>query len=183
VGSEMCIRDRLTDLAVTTASEDGNAWRRAICLLHMNADGTVKRFQPIDLGETTESPPDTHDWFGSSIASVGDLDANGVIDLAVGAPGANAGGYRRGAAYLLLLEADGSVKRREKIVGSASGPQLADEDGFGSCLATLGDLDGDGAADLAIGASGDSTGGEDRGAMHLVFLRPFAEEDLLREDE
>ena len=41
----------------------------------------------------------------------------------------------------------------------------------GRALAAPGDLDGDGALDLAVGAFGDRDGGVRRGALWLLFLR------------
>ena len=43
-------------------------------------------------------------------------------------------------------------------------------DFFGSSVASLGDLDGDGVGDLAVGAALDDDGGFDRGAMWVLFL-------------
>ena len=50
------------------------------------------------------------------------------------------------------------------------GPALANLDFFGGAVANVGDLDGDGHAELAVGASGDDTGGLGRGAVHVLFL-------------
>ncbi len=47
---------------------------------------------------------------------------------------------------------------------------LDDGDLFGSSVASLGDLDGDGVADLAVGAWWDDDGGGDRGAVWVLFL-------------
>ena len=51
---------------------------------------------------------------------------------------------------------------------------LEDEDAFGASLACLGDLDGDGGADLAVGALRDDDGGggfnSDRGAVWVLSL-------------
>lgn len=57
--------------------------------------------------------------------------------------------------------------------GMGGGPTLADGDYFGSWLASLGDLDGDGITDLAVSAESDNTGGENRGAVHVLFLKKF----------
>ena len=62
------------------------------------------------------------DPFGVSVSSLGDLDGDGVTDLAVGAIGDDTGGTDRGALHVLLLNADGTVKSAQKIAT----PQAAD---------------------------------------------------------
>lgn len=90
------------------------------------------------------------DAFGISVASLGDLDGNGMEDLAVGAPGDSSW---RGAVYILFRKTDGSVDHSMKIASSLhGGPALIVDEGFGANLASLGDIDGDGITDLAVGA-------------------------------
>ena len=48
--------------------------------------------------------------FGSSVADLGDIDGNGTDDLAVGASSDDSGGNNRGAVYILLMNADNTVK-------------------------------------------------------------------------
>ena len=70
----------------------------------------------------------------------------------------------RGAVYILFLNADGTVRAETKISstqGGLTGP-LDDYDMFGYSVASLGDVDGDGVADLAVGAHYDGDGGTDR---------------------
>ena len=64
----------------------GGAGRGAVYILFLNADSTVKAEQKISntQGGLT-GPLDNADRFGSSVAALGDLDADGVVDLAVGA--------------------------------------------------------------------------------------------------
>ena len=88
------------------------------------------------------------------MANVGDLDGDGVTDLAVGAYCDDDGGTNRGAVWMLFLNADGTVKAHQKISdteGNFTG-MLDDGDCFGCSVASVGDLDGDGVTDLAVGA-------------------------------
>ena len=54
---------------------------------------------------------------------------------------------------MLFMNANGTVKSSQKIAsGMGGGPVLADGDLFGRSVESLGDLDGDGVTDLAVGA-------------------------------
>jgi len=137
----------------------------------MNANGTVKSSTKIASGTNGGPTLSNFDNFGSSVTSLGDLDGDGLADLAVGAEGDDTGGNSRGAVHVLMMNADGTVKSSTKIASDLNGgPVLADGGNFGSSLAGVGDLDGDGVADLAVGAEDDDTDGEDRGAVHVLLL-------------
>src|SRR5690606_20060407 len=113
------------------------------------------------------------DQFGASTAALGDLDGDGIADLAVGAPEDDDGSSNRGAVWILFLNADGTVKSHQKLSSSTLaelGEELGTGDRFGSALASLGDLDGDGVTDLAVGAPLDDDGGANRGAVYVLFL-------------
>ena len=81
-----------------------------------------------------------------SVASLGDLDGDGVGDLAVGATGDDDGGVNRGAVWVLFLKKNGKVKSHQKISDTQGGFTgiLDNGDWFGSSVASLGDLNGDG---------------------------------------
>ncbi len=133
----------------------------------------VKRSEKIADRAITGLALSDGDWFGSSVALLGDLDADGIKDLAVGAPGtdANHKKYRVGAVHILHMNADGSARTTRKITsGMNGGPMLEKASSFGCALAPMGDLNGDGIADLAVGASGDNTGGFQRGAVYVLFM-------------
>jgi hypothetical protein len=142
-------------------------------VLFLNDDGTVKSHQKIsDTEGGFTGVLDSGDWFGMSVASPGDLDGDGVSDVAVGAPNDDDGGPFRGAVWVLFLNDDGTVKSHQKISDTQGGftGTLADSDGFGTSVTSLGDLDGDGVGDIAVGAWQDDDGGGGHGAVWVLFL-------------
>ncbi|MCI5121806.1 MAG: hypothetical protein D3908_11575, partial [Candidatus Electrothrix sp. AUS4] len=166
--------DGVPDLAVGSAyDDDGGTNRGALWILLMNTDGTVKEEQKISsteggfFGILHDS-----DLFGWSVGRVGDLDMDGIPDLITGAPSDDDGGADRGAVWLLLLNADGSVKAEHKISATAGGfnSLLHDGDSFGSGVTRLTDLDGNGVLDLMVSARGDDDGGNATGAVWILFL-------------
>lgn len=115
------------------------------------------------------------DRFGASVAVVGDLNLDGVGDLAVGMPGRDDGGTNHGGLYLLLMAPDFTVRESVLISPGEGGffQVLDDNDALGSSLAGPGDLNGDSYPDLVVGAPGDDDvagGGVNGGALWVMFL-------------
>ena len=111
---------------------------------------------------------------GSSVA-VGDVDGDGAADLLVGGPGEDTNGAAAGGAWLVLGPATGSARlwsADARLRGEAAGDQA------GSAVAVVGDTDGDGLADLAVGAPYEHGSGSWTGAVYLVLGTPRGTMDL-----
>lgn len=107
-----------------------------------------------------------YDRFGSSLAA-GDFDADGWVDLAVGAPG-EALGNEPSAGVVHVYRGSISGLSPDRSLDQ-SGLGLNERgDQFGSALA-VGDFDDDGHADLAIGAPGEAPGPEPKSGVVYVF--------------
>lgn len=168
--------DGIGDLATGTENGDGGTNHGAVWILFLNIDGTVKAHQKISTlegGFTGEL--DDNDYFGWDVDCLGDFDLDGIPDLLVSAvfDDDGAGGGNRGAFYLLFLNTDGTVKEHRKIsqeVGGFTG-NVGDEH-FAYSAGVLGDLDGNGTVDIAVGAPRDSTYGLEKGSVWILLLNP-----------
>ncbi len=165
--------DGVTDLAVGTFDDDGGFNTGAVWILLMNADGTVWTEQKIsDTQGEFMGDLNTNALFGAALSGIGDLNGDGVPDLAVGNYGDDDGGMDRGAVWILFLNSDGTVSSYQKISQTQGGftGTLSNSDQFGSAVADMGDLDGDGVMDIAVGSWHDDDGGPDTGAVWILFL-------------
>ncbi len=172
--------DGVVDLAVGADYEEadgGTSNEGGLYILFMNSNGSVNSTEFIaeNLNGFVPDNLDSNDFFGSSVDNIGDLDGDGVIDLAVGARGDENENSSSGAVYILFMETNGSVKNNTKIASGLNGfypdgGALLSSDNFGSAVANLGDLDNDGINDLVVGADRDENEDSSEGAIYILFL-------------
>lgn len=166
--------DGITDLAVGTPNDDdGPNNAGAVWILFMTSEGTVRDTQKISADSGGfDGDLDAEDRFGAAVAGIGDIDDNGVPDLAVGSPGNDDGGPDRGAVWILFLNDEGRVRDEQRISDGTGGfgGTLDNDDRFGTAVAISDDQDSDGTWDLAVGAPNDDDGSEDAGAVWILVL-------------
>jgi hypothetical protein len=164
--------DGVNDIAVGTKGISGGGVERGAIHIHfMNTDGSIDG--TVEINDNTANGPilADNDIYGNSITNIGDLNGDGVNDIAVGAPGDDAGGSNRGTVHIHFMNTDGSIDGTVEMNSNAvNGPILADGDNYGSSIANIGDLNGDGVNDIAVGAPGDDAGGSNRGTVHIHFM-------------
>ncbi|WP_170113402.1 FG-GAP-like repeat-containing protein [Ahniella affigens] len=100
--------------------------------------------------------------FGRAIIGGGDIDGDGYADVVIGQPAASTGGRTANGALRWQL---GSPD-----LDADSGTEIsipADHLRLGSALA-MGDFDGDGFADIAVGAPGATGGAASAGSVHII---------------
>jgi hypothetical protein len=108
---------------------------------------------------TLTGPAGENGYFGTSVASAGDVNGDGYADLIVGAYGVST---FAGAAYVYLGGPTGLAKKPATRLSDPSAmPRY-----FGYSVASAGDVNGDGYADIIVGAYNDSI---DTGNAYVYF--------------
>jgi len=115
----------------------------------------------------------TTNYSGASISSAGDVNGDGLSDLIVGAYGNDTGGTDVGRSYVVFGKNDGTVVSLATIAAGTGGfainGQATTLDFSGASVSSAGDFNGDGLADLIIGATQNDTGGANAGRSYVVY--------------
>ncbi|MFT5682451.1 MAG: hypothetical protein ACI8RZ_003369 [Myxococcota bacterium] len=155
--------DGVTDLVITAPFADSGG----------NGSGSVYLVSGPFSGQSTLSIATARidgetegDRLGTAAAGSTDVDGDGLADLLIGASMFDDGADNTGRTYLISGPITGNISASAAI-GTVDG--VTNEDRLGTAIAAPGDTDGDGLADLLIGAYGDDTGGNSAGAAFLVL--------------
>lgn len=169
-------KDSYADLAIGVPGEDDNAG--AVAIIYgaqngLNAGNGPAGNQLWDqdncygcaTAANMKGSKESGDKFGTALA-VGDFNADGVDDLAIGLPWKDSSGNTPGAGVAVLMGYSGPGSTNGLHTFNDAGDQLFDHstlgyrsEGAGKALAA-GDFNGDGVDDLAVGAPSANSGGK-----------------------
>ena len=112
------------------------------------------------------------DYAGRSVSSAGDINGDGFDDVIVGVPYGSNGGAYAGEAYVIFGKASGfGTIDLGNLAPSAGfiiqGDQAGDNAGWS--VSAAGDVNGDGLADIIVGAPFGDNGGADSGEAYVIF--------------
>jgi hypothetical protein len=108
----------------------------------------------------------TNDLSGFSVSSAGDVNGDGLADVIVGAHGANS---RAGKSYVVFGKTGSTAVNLNDVAAGTGGFVINGQvagDGSGISVRSSGDVNGDGLADVIVGAPGSNSGA---GKSYVVF--------------
>lgn len=129
------------------------------------ATGQVS-FESDPVWHVSAFGPDTK--LGFSANATGDVNGDGFRDIVIGAPGAislNVSGWNRPGRVYLFMHTPGGYLGTARVLQVTPSSEFADEDRFGFAVAT-GDVDGDGADEVLVGAPYKNPGAFDAGFVY-----------------
>jgi len=169
--------DGVTDLVVGAClDDDGGSNSGAVYILFMKSNKTIKSTKKISrlTPSFNTSGIMNGDYFGRSVAGIGDINKDGIPDIAVGAEMDSEGGSQTGSVRIIFLDTNGTVKGFQKISKyngfGSTGLPIATGRKFGIDISLIGDIDGDNKNDIVVGNFWDDGGGLNKGAIWVLRL-------------
>jgi hypothetical protein len=157
--------DGLDDLLVGAAGADAGGTGAGAAYLVLSGVATgvtsLADADTVFLGEREGEAA------GTAVAGAGDVDADGLADLLIGAPYADGVATDAGQAYLVYAPFRAGIYDLGKVQTRIQGTDGRDY--AGTYVAAAGDVDADGYADVLVGAPGDDDAGTDAGKVVLFY--------------
>jgi Ca2+-binding RTX toxin-like protein len=159
----------------------GTRWAKSSYVVFGNASGFAASFDLATLNGVNGFRLDGAEADASSgfaVSAAGDVNGDGFADLLVGAEGANPTGWQAGSSYVVFGKASGFAAALDlSTLDGMNGFRLdgvVGGDRSGHSVSAAGDVNGDGFADLLVGAPYANPNGKyNAGASYVVFGGDF----------
>ncbi len=155
--------DGVHEVAITAYGVDGGAPTSGRVLIYHSGEGALSTpWATLDGVRSAAG-------FGYQVCAAGDLNGDGVGDLLVTSPGDDRGGMATGRVYVWF---GGKTLHAHPDLELSSGQPGGQ---FGISAASLGDVNGDGYDDIAVGSNWARDGQHRRGRVDVFFGGPHME--------
>lgn len=165
--------DGFDDLLVGAPYNDrGGVVRGAVYLFYGGeGEAPIAGLASLSTADAIFVGSDHEETAGTAVAIVDDLDADGYADIVIGAEDYPIGSQPYGGVHIFYGRGDWDRIEGSHALSSADVTIVSDdyESRFGSAVASAGDVDGDGHADLLVGSFWHNAGGSNAGAAFLYY--------------
>ncbi len=159
--------DGYADLLIGASGADPNGCSSGEAYLIYGKENLDYKIN-LSQADVTFSGINRYDYAGSSLSNAGDVNGDGYDDILIGAYGTDSSGKNAGESYLIY----GSSNLNGQIDLSLADASFAGKNKYdysGGSLSNAGDINGDGFADIIIGASGANSNGKNAGEAYLMY--------------
>ena len=168
--------DGLDDVIVGAPQADGNGVGNSgrVFVVLGKADSVTVSLAEVaaGMGGFVIEGSALEDHAGDAVAGAGDVDGDGLEDLIVGVPLANAGATNTGRAFVIFGKTTTTPVQLANVLAGVGGFAIEGTtalDQAGDAVAGAGDVDGDGRTDVILGAPGAENGANLQGRSYVVF--------------
>jgi hypothetical protein len=159
--------DGYADVIVGAYNYSAGSNSEGAAFIFLGGAGGIANGNPATAATTLESNQ-VNAQLGISVAGAGDVNADGYSDVIVGAFGFNAGEANEGAAFV-FLGGPGGIPNGNRATATDTLQSNVMGARFGTSVAGAGDVNGDGHADVIVGARFYNGGLNNEGAAFLFL--------------
>jgi VCBS repeat-containing protein len=152
---DLLVGARYADVSTTNATTAGDAGKAYVVYGKTNTTAVNLTAVEAGSGGYVIKGTNTSDHAGYSVSSAGDVNGDGIADMIVGARYAEASGANTGRSYVVFGQTGNAAVILSKVAAGTGGFVIngaSTSDYSGYAVSSAGDVNGDGFADLLIGA-------------------------------